>query len=66
VPFDQFRPPADLRVNTTFNRQAFALSPDEPFATPFVGEDGVYLMAFERRIPSEIPPLSPRVKLPTS
>lgn len=57
MPFDQFRPPADLRVPSTFNRAAFSLSADEPFATPVVGEDGVYVYAFERRVPSEIQPL---------
>lgn len=57
MPFDQFRPPADLRVPSTFNRAAFALSVDEPFATPVVGEDGVFVYAFERRVPSEIQPL---------
>lgn len=56
VPFDQFRPPFDMRVPQTFNRAAFALSAEEPFATPVVGDDGVYVYAFERRIPSEIPP----------
>jgi hypothetical protein len=56
VPFDQFRPPADMRVPQTFNRQAFALSAEEPFATPLVGDDGVYVFAFEGRIPSEIQP----------
>lgn len=54
LPFDQMRPPADMRVPTTFNRAAFALSPEEPVATPVVGEDGVYVFTFERRLPSEI------------
>lgn len=57
APFDSFRPPLDMQVPTTFNRAAFALSADEPFATPVAGEDGVYVFAFERRIPSQIPPL---------
>lgn len=56
LPFDQIRPPADMRVPQTFNRQAFALSAEEPFATPVVGEDAAYVFAFDRRIPSEVPP----------
>ena len=45
-------------------RPTVGMAPEEPFATPFVGEDGVYLVAFERRIPSDIQPLEavlPRV-----
>ncbi|MBL9136055.1 MAG: SurA N-terminal domain-containing protein [Verrucomicrobiales bacterium] len=57
LPFDQMRPPADMRVPTTFNRSAFALSAEEPVATPVVGEDGVYVFTFERRLPSEVQPL---------
>jgi hypothetical protein len=56
-PFDQFRPPSDMNVPTTFNQAAFKLSQEEPFATPVVGRDGVYIFAFERRIPSEFQPL---------
>lgn len=55
-PFDQFRPPLDMRVPQTFNAQAFKLSAEEPFATPLVGEDGVYVFALENRIPSETQP----------
>jgi hypothetical protein len=57
APFDQMRPPVDMKVPTTFNRAAFALSPEEPFATPVTGEDAVYVFAFEQRIPSSIEPL---------
>jgi parvulin-like peptidyl-prolyl isomerase len=57
LPFDQMRPPADMRVPATFNRAAFALSAEEPVATPVVGDDGVYVFTFERRVPSEIQPL---------
>jgi peptidyl-prolyl cis-trans isomerase D len=56
-PFDEMRPPIDMNVPSTFNRAAFALSPEQPFAIPVTGEDGVYVFAFERRIPSEIQPL---------
>ncbi len=59
APFDQSRPPLDMRLPSTFNRAAFALSAEEPFATPVAGEDGLYVYAFERRVPSEVPPLEP-------
>ncbi len=54
--FDQFRPPADMRVPATFNKAAFALSVDEPFATPVIGDDGAYVYAFERRIEASYQP----------
>jgi hypothetical protein len=31
------------------------LTPDEPFAPPIVGRDGVYVIAFHKKLPSEIP-----------
>ncbi len=56
LPFNQFSPPTDMQVPPTFTRSAFALSEEEPFATPVVGDDAVYVYAFDRRIPSEIQP----------
>ncbi len=56
LPFDQNRPPFDMQVPATFTRAAFQLTAEEPFATPTVGEDGVYVYAFDHKIPSEIQP----------
>jgi peptidyl-prolyl cis-trans isomerase D len=57
APFDREEGPKDLRVNPDFAKKAFMLSPtDEPFAGPLPGEDAAYVIAFEKRIPSEIPP----------
>jgi len=56
-PFARDFGPDDLPVGPEFTRAAFALSDDEPLAGPFVGEDGVYVIALERRLPSEIPSL---------
>ena len=39
-----------------FTKTAFGLTPDEPFSSPIVGPDGVYVIAFDRQLPSEIPP----------
>lgn len=61
LPFDQNRPPFDMQVPATFARAAFQLSAEEPFATPIVGEDGAYVYAFDKKLPSEIMPLD-RVK----
>lgn len=56
APFDQMRPPFEMRVPATFSRAAFALSAEEPFATPVAGEDAVFVFAFDHRVPSEIQP----------
>lgn len=56
-PFSRDFGPAELPVGPDFTRAAFALSAEEPLAGPFVGEDGVYVIALDRRLPSEIPPL---------
>lgn len=55
-PFTQMQPPFEMRVPATFSRSAFALSAEEPFATPVAGEEAVFVFAFDHRIPSEIQP----------
>ncbi len=55
-PFTQGSIPIGLAVNSEFTRKAYGLSKDEPFATPSIGEDGIYVFAFERTIPSEVRP----------
>ena len=42
----------------SFSRAAFALTEQEPFAPAIVGEDAVYLIAFQKRFPSEIQSLA--------
>jgi hypothetical protein len=36
---------------------AFKLTPEEPFISSVVGEDGVYVVALDKRLPSELPAL---------
>ncbi len=50
------RGPAELRVTPQFVRAAFALTDQEPFGTPMVGEDGVHVFALRERIPASIEP----------
>jgi len=58
APFDREEGPKDIHVSADFAKKAFTLSPtNEPFAGPLVGEDAVYVIAWEKQIPSEIPPL---------
>ena len=58
APFDRKNGPTEIKVGDNFAKAALALSPtDEPFAPPIIGEDAVYVIAFDQRIPSEVPPL---------
>jgi hypothetical protein len=57
APFSEVEGPRDLNVRPTFTRAAFALTPEKPFSPPVVAEDAVYVLAFQARFPSEVPPL---------
>src|SRR5258706_12655839 len=57
APFDQ-QGPKEFTVGTDFATAAFALNPTtEPLAGPLIGDDAVYVIAYEKRLPSEVPPL---------
>ena len=56
-PFDRNEGPKDFEAGADFRKQAFARTPEDPFAPPLIGRDGVYVIAFNKKIPSEIPPL---------
>jgi len=58
APFDRKDGPTEIKVNDNFAKAAFALTPtEEPFAAPIAGDDAVYVIGFNKRISSEIPPL---------
>jgi hypothetical protein len=57
APFDAEEGPKDLEVGEDFTKAAFSLTPTDPFAPPLIGKDAVYVIAFNKQIPSEIPPL---------
>lgn len=57
-PFTELDGPGDLRVPGNFARTAFDLSAEEPLASPLNWVDGQYLLAFNRRVPSEAAALS--------
>jgi hypothetical protein len=58
VPFDRRDGPKDMELGPEFVTKAFALNAtNEPFAPPVVGEDGIYVVAFNRLIPSSVPTL---------
>jgi hypothetical protein len=56
-PFAKDGQPPNLKVPDTFAQAAFQLSPAQAFyEQPIVAEDGVYLVGFHKRIPSEVKP----------
>jgi hypothetical protein len=56
-PFTAQVGPEDLQVPPVFTQAAFRLSAEEPFYGPIIAEDGVYVIARQQRLPSEIPAL---------
>ena len=56
-PFSRDEPPTGLDVRADFVRAAYALTDDEPFSQTLVGNDGVYLISLNKRLPTEIPAL---------
>jgi hypothetical protein len=58
APFSQDEGPAELNVPPAFAKASFALTPDEPFSPPVQAEDGFYVIALRRRLPSEVPTLT--------
>jgi hypothetical protein len=58
APFDEQAGPVEFDGGPNFAKIAFALVSDEPFSEqPLVGEDAVYVIALNNRIPSGTPPL---------
>ncbi len=57
-PFDRDTGPEGIDVGSEFVKAAFDLTPEEPFAGPFTGADAAYVIAFNKRIPHDIPPLA--------
>jgi hypothetical protein len=55
APFDHASTPAGLDVSENFTKAAFSLRDDEPIAGPIASGESVYLIAQDKRIPSEIP-----------
>jgi hypothetical protein len=49
--------PEEFAAPQGFTKAAFGLTADEPFAGPIAGPNAVYVLAFAKRLPSEIPSL---------
>jgi hypothetical protein len=55
APFARDEDPKDLQVGSDFTKAAFSLNADEPYAQPLVGQDGVYVISYNKQIPRETP-----------
>ncbi|HEY5909411.1 MAG TPA: peptidylprolyl isomerase [Verrucomicrobiae bacterium] len=56
-PFDRDSVPLGLEVGADFAKAAFSLTTNEPFSAPIIGQDGAYVMALDKSLPSETPAL---------
>jgi parvulin-like peptidyl-prolyl isomerase len=57
APFSEDYGPQDFAANPAFTRAAFELTSDSPISEPVAAPEGVYVIALESFLPSEIPPL---------
>src|SRR5579883_185460 len=57
VPFERDEDPKGLQVGPDFSKAAFALTPEDPYAGPLAGQDGVYVISYNKQIPHETPSL---------
>lgn len=57
APFSAQYGPEEFTAPPAFTQAAFELTSDTPISEPVSGPDGVYVIALEKNIPNEIPPL---------
>lgn len=57
APFSREDDPKDLQVGPDFSKAAFALTPDDPYAGPLQGQDGFYVISYDKQLPRETPSL---------
>jgi peptidyl-prolyl cis-trans isomerase D len=58
APFAEDYGPSEFTAPAAFTQAAFKeLRPDAPISEPVAGSDGVYILALQTNLPSEIPPL---------
>ncbi|MEY2466475.1 MAG: peptidyl-prolyl cis-trans isomerase [Verrucomicrobiota bacterium] len=55
-PFDEQMGPKEFDGGPNFGKAAFALTPtSDPFAGPLIGDNAVYVIAYNKQIPSTVP-----------
>ncbi|MCD6338379.1 MAG: peptidyl-prolyl cis-trans isomerase [Verrucomicrobia bacterium] len=55
-PFPEATGPLEIPASRRMIDAVFQLNEAQPFTSPIVSEDGVYILALKQRLPSEIPP----------
>jgi hypothetical protein len=59
APFDAESGPTEFDGGPGFAKAAFSLGPDKLFADqPIAGQNAIYVIGFEKRLPDEIPPFA--------
>ncbi|HEY1661927.1 MAG TPA: SurA N-terminal domain-containing protein [Verrucomicrobiae bacterium] len=58
APFSQQYGPSEFIAPEAFTKSAFSLTSDDAFAGPVQGPYAYYVMALDKQLPSEIPPLT--------
>jgi hypothetical protein len=58
APFSEEYGPREFTASGAFIKTAFQLTPDSPISEPIAGPEGVYIIALQTNLPSEIPPLA--------
>lgn len=58
APFSADYGPSEFPAPAAFTETAFELSPDSPISEPIPSLNGVYVIALDKILPSEIPPLA--------
>jgi parvulin-like peptidyl-prolyl isomerase len=56
-PFSREEDPKDFEVGPDFGKAAFGLTSEEPYAGPLSGQDGYYVISYNKQIPRETPSL---------
>jgi hypothetical protein len=54
APFSAESGPVEFAASENFTKIAFGLNPDEPFAGPFGSTNALYIIAFNKQLPSEV------------
>lgn len=57
APFASDFGPTEFTAPPIFTRTAFSLTPDSPISEPAISPDGIYVIALDKSLPTEIPPL---------
>lgn len=57
APFASDYGPSEFVAPAAFTQTAFSLTPDSPISEPLPTQQGVYVIALDQALPSEIPPL---------